>query len=134
MLAAILELSVLRGAAHSTVTIEYLGPALPTDVSSDGSVIVGNLSGNYETFRWTEETGVVPLGRSSVEVIGVGAGTPDVSADGARVSATILGADSTYATQGLWTEGSGWLETMPPPTGGRRLARQFVWFCLGTLR
>jgi uncharacterized membrane protein len=36
------------------------------------------------------------------------------------VSATILGEDLTYATQGRWTLGSGWQETMPPtpPDGG----------------
>jgi uncharacterized membrane protein len=111
---------VLASAARADVTFQMLGFGAATDVNADGTVIVGNSEGVYETWRWTEATGQVLLGRSSVAVLGVGAGTPDVSADGTRVSATILGADSTYVTQGLWTEGSGWQETMPPipPDGG----------------
>jgi uncharacterized membrane protein len=112
---ALTSIVVGEGAAQAAVSIEFLGAAFPTDVSADGAVIVGNYGGNYETFRWTESTGVVLLGMSSVEVLGAGGGTPDVSADGTRISATILGADSTYATQGLWTQGMGWTETMPPP-------------------
>lgn len=97
------------------VSFEFIGPVLATDVSADGSVIVGNTSGQYETFRWTAEDGIVLLGRATVPELGVGAGTPDVSADGTRISATILGADDTYATQGIWTLGSGWLECTPMP-------------------
>lgn len=119
-------LGAWSGSVSAAVTIEYLGPVLPTDVSADGSVVVGNLPGNYETFRWTSSTGVTPLGMSSVEVLGVGAGTPNVSADGQKVSATILGQDSTYATQGLWTLGTGWEETMPPvPFDGGLLDQSF---------
>ncbi len=115
-IAAIATSFLGEGGAQAAVSFEFLGgPALPTDVSADGSVIVGNYGGNYETFRWTESTGVVLLGMSSVEVLGVGAGTPGVSDDGTKVSATILGVDSTYVTQGLWTQGVGWTETMPPP-------------------
>jgi uncharacterized membrane protein len=107
-------------------SVTLLGQAFPTDVSPDGSVVAGNLAGSYETFRWTDATGIVPLGMSSVAVLGVGAGTPDVSADGTRISATILGVDSTYVTQGLWTEGAGWLETMPPvPPEGSPLDNQY---------
>ena len=101
-------------ASAQTVTIEYLTGVMATDLSADGSVIVGNRQNTYEPFRWTEETGVQLLGRCSYEVLGVGAGGPKVSADGTRLSATILGADSTYATQGVWTLGEGWIETMPP--------------------
>ncbi len=82
--------------------------------------MVGNTEGDYEAFRCTRETGRVRLGWATVPTLGVGAGTPDVSADGTRISATILGADSTYATQGLWIEGVGWQELVPPtlPDGG----------------
>lgn len=105
--------------AQAEVTFEIMGLGGATDISADGSVVVGNTQGDYETFRWTEETGMVPLGLATVPVIGTGAGTPDVSADGTRVSATILGWDGTYGTQGLWTLGSGWQELMPPtPPGG----------------
>jgi uncharacterized membrane protein len=106
--------------AQAEVTFEVMGLGGATDVSADGSVVVGNTYGDYETFRWTEETGMVPLGLATVPVLGGGAGTPDVSADGTKVSATILGMDSTYGTQGLWTLGVGWQELMPPapPDGG----------------
>ena len=102
-------------AASADATVELIDGVYGMSISSDGTVIAGNLVGNYETFRWTEATGVVPLGMSSVEVLGTGAGGPDISADGTRISATILGADSTYSTQGRWTLGQGWEETMPPP-------------------
>ena len=111
-LALAVGLTGLAGA--QTVTVQYLEGVLATDLSADGSVIVGNQQGNYETFRWTQETGVELLGRSTFDVLGVGAGGPKVSADGTRVSATILGDDGTYATQGRWTLGQGWQETMPP--------------------
>lgn len=120
ILGLLLAASVVGGAARAEVTFELLGTVLASDVSADGSVIVGNTVGDYETFRWTMETGVVPLGRATVPALGVGAGIPEVSADGRRISATILGADGTYATPGRWTLGEGWQETMPPtpPDGG----------------
>jgi len=88
----------------------------PSDCSEDGSVVVGNLAGPYETFRWTAESGAVLLGRATVPVLGTGAGSPDVSYDGTRVSATVLDDTGTLATQGIWTEGSGW-QALIPPTG-----------------
>ena len=108
------------GAAHAAPTLDFIGIGAGTAISADGTVVAGNTQGAYETFRWMQATGIVPLGRASVPVLGRGAGTPDVSDDGTRISATILGADSTYITQGLWTLGSGWQETMPPtpPDGG----------------
>lgn len=89
---------------------------IATDVSANGTVLVGNTVGDgaYETFRWTQETGIVRLGRATVPVIGTGAGTPDVSYDGTRISATILSSDG-FATQGIWDLQTGWTETMPPP-------------------
>lgn len=112
--------TALLVAPLTAVEIKYLGPVLATDLSDDGSVVVGNTPWTYETFRWTEATGAVPLGRGTVVPLGVGAGSPDVSADGTRVSATILDDSGTAATQGLWTLGSGWQQLMPPtlPDGG----------------
>ncbi len=106
--------------AQADVTFDIIDTGGATDISSDGSVVVGNTQGEYETFRWTETDGVVLLGQATVPVLGVGAGTPDVSVDGTRVSATILGLDRTYATVGLWNPLDGWLEMMPPtlPDGG----------------
>lgn len=85
-----------------------------TDLSADGRVGCGNLFGPYETFRWTEETGEVLLGAGTVATLGVGAGTPDISYDGTRISATIITEDNTMATQGIWTEGQGWSRLQPP--------------------
>lgn len=106
--------------APAAVTFQIIGSALATDVSADGSVVVGNTIGAYETFRWTQSAGIVPLGRATVPALGVGAGTPDVSYDGNYISATILDDTGTLATQGRWTNGVGWQELMPPvpPTGG----------------
>ena len=69
--------------------------------------------GNYEAFRWTELTGLVTLGAHTGS-LGIGAGTPDISDDGLRISATVLSPDSTAATQGIWVKGEGWHYTMPP--------------------
>jgi uncharacterized membrane protein len=101
------------GPATADVTFEIMGPGIALDVSADGSVVVGHGLGNHETFRWSEATGVVSLGPTAD-------GTPAVSADGTRISATIFGPGESYRTQGLWTLGVGWQELMPPtpPDGG----------------
>ncbi|MFI4898032.1 MAG: GC-type dockerin domain-anchored protein [Phycisphaerales bacterium JB059] len=85
-----------------------------SDTSEDGSVVVGNLAGPFETFRWTAETGAVLLGGATVPALGTGAGSPDVSYDGTRISATILDETGSFATWGIWTEGFGWDELIPP--------------------
>lgn len=111
--------SVLLAAAASgaasgqKVVFELLTPGAPDNVfplscSADGTAIAGNTGGAYETFRWTEETGIQPLGGATGPVLGVGAGTPDISNDGTRISATVLNATSQYATIGVWTLGQGW--------------------------
>ncbi len=102
-------LSVCCGVAHAEVTFEIIDVGYATDISADGSVVVGNTEGLYEPFRWTAEGGLEIL------AAGGGSGSPDVSADGTQVSASIPGADGTYWTQGRWTLGQGWEETMPPP-------------------
>ncbi len=110
-------LCALAGLSSAQPSIEYLPKGyIVTDLSYDGTVAVGNVSGDYsyETFRWTAATGAVRLGRATVPVLGTGAGTPDVSYDGTRISATILTSDETMATQGIWDEATGWQETMPP--------------------
>jgi len=122
---AIIVAAGMAWAAQAEPTIEFL-PAgfIVTDASWDGSVLVGNVIGDfsYETFRWTAETGIERLGRATVPVIGTGAGSPDVSNDGTKVSATILTSDSSAATQGVWALGAGWTETMPPiPADGALL-------------
>jgi len=113
-------LTLTAGAAFAVPTVAWTGANYPSDISADGSVVVGNSSdGTYETFRWTELTGAVMLGGSTAS-IGTGAGIPEVSNDGQHVSATVIDPDSTRATQGIWTKGIGWEVSMPPipPTGG----------------
>ena len=102
----VLLLTVLCGAAHAEVSFEFICAAYALDISADGTVVVGNAPGTYETFRWTALDGFELLGGSTAGM-GSGAGTPDVSADGTHASATIadVATDSTYITQGLWTLG-----------------------------
>lgn len=89
---------------------------LASSLSYDGTVAAGNCISDqtYETFRWTQTDGLQRLGLASFQVIFRAAGTPDVSYNGRRVSASILSSDY-QLTQGLWDVSSGWTETMPPP-------------------
>ena len=119
LLLAVLAAGLLVTSAAAEVTFEFIGTNIwGTSISADGSVVAGNTAGQYETFRWTAETGIQYLGEATVPVLGTGAGTPDISADGTHISAPILGPDSTYATQGVWTLGEGWTHCMPPITTG----------------
>jgi hypothetical protein len=110
-------LSLLASQADAAVTFDFIfDGGAPISVSSNGSVVVGN-DGSYTSFRWTQATGLVSLGRPQT---GGGGGVPGVSADGTRVGYGIGSLDGTYRTQGRWTLGSGWQELMPPapPDGG----------------
>ena len=105
-LAAVLAcLTMMVGTSLAVPTIAWTGTNYPSDMSADGSVVVGNSAdGVYETFRWTELTGAVLLGRHT-GFSGGGAGIPEVSDNGNHISATIATEDSLYATQGIWTKG-----------------------------
>ena len=110
-------LALLASPARAQVTFEYIfDGGYPLAVSDDGSVIAGN-DLSFTSFRWTEATGMVSLGRR--QMVG-GGGKPGMSADGTRIAYGIGSLDSSYTTQGLWTLGSGWQELMPPapPDGG----------------
>ena len=103
--------ALLASPVHAAVTFQYLfDGGSPISVSNDGSVVVGN-DDNFTSFRWTQATGFVSLGRPQT---GGGGGVPGVSADGTRVGYSIGSLDGTYRTQGRWTLGSGWQELMPP--------------------
>ncbi|GJM19113.1 MAG: hypothetical protein DHS20C14_13260 [Phycisphaeraceae bacterium] len=111
--AALLAAMISAGAGMAqTIEFDWIGDGIAgTSISGDGTVIAGNIidDNSYETFRWVEGDAThTRLGRATVPVLGTGAGTPDVSDDGTRVSATILNTAETLATFGLWTEGSGW--------------------------
>ena len=107
-----LLLASCGSAAASDLQLTWIGPGIAgTSISGDGSVIAGNVlwDYSYETFRWVQgDETYTRLGRATVPVLGTGAGTPDVSDDGTRVSGTVLNTAGTLATFGLWTEGAGW--------------------------
>jgi len=107
-------LALLASQARAAVTLDYIfNGGYPLAVSNDGSVVVGTQNdSHYTSFRWTQATGLVSLGRP--QMVG-GGGTPDVSADGSVVAYAIGSADSSYTTQGRWTQATGWHELMPPP-------------------
>jgi len=107
----------VSSAGAQQVSFETIPGMYPLDMSSDGSVMVGNDS-NFDAVRWTKATGIVALGRGTSS-LGIGAGSPDISDDGTRISATITTANGLLVTQGLWTEGQGWEDLMtPPPADG----------------
>jgi uncharacterized membrane protein len=109
-------ITLLASAAHAAVTFEYIfDGGYPLSVSNDGTVIAGN-DLSYTSFRWTQATGMVSLGRPQT----AGAGQPSISADGTRIAYGIGSLDSSYTTPGRWTLGAGWQELMPPtpPSGG----------------
>ncbi len=118
-LLSITALCALAGTASAQHTIEFLTPGfLLTDLSLNGAVGCGNVQGDgsFETFRWTSEGGIVRLGRSTVAVTGTAAGSPDISHDGTRISATILSSDNRQ-TQGIWDQSTeDWFEVFPPMT------------------
>lgn len=115
---AALTLSSLALAAPSVSYVQ--SGYLLSSLSYDGTAGAGNVTGDYsyETFRWTVAGGAERLGLASLPVISRASGTPNVSYNGKRVSASILSSDY-QLTQGLWDITTGWTETMPlAPEGG----------------
>ena len=117
LVVTLLLLAAMNGPAGAQVTFEEIGIGLVTDISDDGTVATGITGVSWEVFRWTEADGIVPLGR----VAPAQAGTPDISEDGSRISGTIASEGEGLAVPGLWIEGQGWTELMPPlpPDGGQ---------------
>lgn len=113
LLSAVLGLAAIPAIAESTLT--FVDGIFLAGLSADGNVATGNTNdGFFTACRWTEADGVVNLGQSAGQLLGRGAGIPDVSADGERISSTIASLDTTVVTQGRWTNGFGWEQTMPP--------------------
>jgi hypothetical protein len=121
LLSCALAIVAAAGAASAQPTIEFLPVGFVlTDLSANGAAGAGNVTGDFsfETFRWTSDGTIVRLGRDTAGPIGVAGGTPDISHDGNRVSASIL-SDANLMTWGLWDINSGWTQAMPPlPPGG----------------
>ncbi len=113
----IAAVGTVAASSDAQVTFEIFGAGFAAnDISADGSAIVGNTAndGFYQQARWTRDTGYVLLGQATGPLFGRGAGAPQISNDGTRVSSTIASLDNTYITVGLWTEGQGWQEVFPP--------------------
>ncbi len=85
-----------------------------SDFSYDGTAAVGNLAGPFETFRWSADTGPVLLGRATLPALGVAAGSPDISHDGTRISASVTDANIEFMTQGIWDINDGWTTLEQP--------------------
>lgn len=107
-LLAALALAVAGAAQAESLAARRIDGAIVLSISADGRTAAGQLPGNYEPFRWTARSGVVPLGRSTMDKLGHRSGMVGISADGKAVSATILSDDGTYSTAGRWTEAEGW--------------------------
>lgn len=110
-------LCALAGSAQARSSLELLPVGYSIGgLSYDGSAATGIALGDYtyETIRWTHAGGIERLGRATVPVFFVGAGTPDISYDGTRISSTILSDDSSSMVPGVWTLGAGWQTLMPP--------------------
>ena len=90
------------GHAHAQTATFLPDFYFASDLSYDGTVATGNLVGPYEPFIWSEANGVELIGGGTLEVIGVAAGTPDISHDGTRVSASIIDETGSYLTLGYW--------------------------------
>lgn len=114
-----MKLNVLLIAAIGSAASAQSVTILPTsfyvsDFSYDGTFAAGNLAGPYETFRWSSQTGPVLLGRATVPTLGIGAGSPDISHDGTRISASITNETGQLMTQGLWDINDGWTSLEQP--------------------
>ena len=106
---------LLAAPARAAVTFEYIfDDGRPYAVSADGSVVAGTTTSGSSpvSFRWTQATGLVPLGRPMA--VG-GGGNPGISADGSKVAFGIGSLDLSYSTWGHWSQATGWQELMPPP-------------------
>jgi hypothetical protein len=110
--------TAIQTSAAAAQTITWMpNDYIVLDLSEDGSAAAGYYIFDHHTFRWTTENGIELLGSNPVDYIGTTAGTPDISYDGTSVSASIINSDFTLKTQGIWTEGQGWITAMEQPGG-----------------
>ncbi|MBQ0945297.1 hypothetical protein KAK07_18305 [Ideonella sp. 4Y16] len=91
-----------------------IGDGWVTDLSADGRTATGQLSADFQTFRWRAEDGQVPLGRATT-AIGLYSGTPAISADGEVIASSILDDSGQFGIQGRWTAATGWQVLWPLP-------------------
>lgn len=91
-----------------------VGDGWITDLSANGQAATGQLSADFQTFRWTAQEGQVPLGRATT-AIGLYSGVPAISADGAVIAGSILDDSGQFGIQGRWTAAGGWQVLGPLP-------------------
>ena len=108
-------LGSLGSGPSAAAELEIIGEFYIRGISDDGTAASGTTAdGYFSPVRWTAQDGVVPLGQSPSEILGKVGGLIGISADGQRIACSIASLDSTVVTQGRWTKGFGWEETMPP--------------------
>lgn len=118
MLAALL--GAVAGPAAAATAFDFHDGIYILSMTPDGRVLAGpSMNGVFEAVRWTSETGAVPLGMSSGQLLGQGGGYTKMSDDGNRICSSTVNADTTLCTPGLWTKGVGWQALIPPlPVNG----------------
>jgi uncharacterized membrane protein len=106
-----LTLLALALPAYADTTFEYIFTGgFPYAMSQDGTVVAGYDVTSHGPFRWTRSDGYQSLGMAASP----SNGKAWVSYDGTKVASTIENADTTNATLGLWSLGSGWQYIQPP--------------------
>lgn len=95
--------------AQAEVSFTVLGTGPSTDISADGSVVVGYDEESGEAWRWSAETGVVPLGNTFSLGRRRDPGSPDVSEDGSWVSGTYHDLETGESAPGRWSAETGWV-------------------------
>ena len=114
--ASIVSLVLASGAGAADLVLLPVPAGKPvylTDVSDDGSVVVGNASEQY--FTWTRDAGVVYIGGIAPGFQGAG-GTGRISADGALVAGGSFNAASRLEASRFSVAASAW--TAGPGLGG----------------
>jgi uncharacterized membrane protein len=107
LLAAGLSPPIGGARAQGSFTLIGQGPA--TDMSADGSVVVGYDEDTGEAWRWSADTGAVPLGNTFILGGRSDPGSPDVSGDGTWISGTFHDWEKDVSLPGRWSAEDGWV-------------------------
>lgn len=107
MIFGLVLLRVSWSAAETS--FQFIGDGMATDISADGSVVVGLAENSGETWRWAVDKGQILLGLSPGPEPGIDPGTPDISDDGRLVSASVTGKISGEVNLGVWSKETGWV-------------------------
>lgn len=86
-------------------------PGTPTDITADGSLMVGNTSGSKDYWTWTGEGNPTFVTTGGAAAFG---GIPSISDDGTKIAGQAYAANG-VANWGIWQNGA-WTVLPPPPT------------------